>query len=116
MHNKLKKFTLNFLESQVKKINTILNSSKMKILSKNETKFDPVTSVDVNINKLIINNIKKSFSNHSIISEEVDNIDIKSSNYKWFIDPIDGTKNLILGLNIMLFRLVYIIKINLFIV
>lgn len=98
MHNKLKKFTLNFLESHVKKINTILNSGKMKILSKNETKFDPVTSVDVNINKLIINKIKKSFSNHSIISEEVDNIYIKSSNYKWFIDPIDGTKNLILGL------------------
>ena len=50
----------------------------MKILSKNETKFDPVTSADVNINKLIINKIKKSFSNHSIISEEVDNIYIKS--------------------------------------
>ena len=34
----------------------------MKIFSKNETKFDPVTSVDVNINKLIINKIKKSLN------------------------------------------------------
>ncbi len=53
---------------------------------------DLVTDVDKLCERNIINIINKSFPTHSILSEEIGGI-TKSSNYKWIIDPIDGTTN-----------------------
>lgn len=53
---------------------------------------DPVTKYDLITEQYIINQIKKCFPSHSILSEEGSDID-NSSQFKWVIDPLDGTVN-----------------------
>lgn len=51
-----------------------------------------VGTADLEANKAIIKTIKRNFPGHSILSEETGFEDNKSD-YKWVIDPIDGTHN-----------------------
>ena len=51
-----------------------------------------VTEVDHKSEAIIIDIIKSNFPNHFILSEEVGEI-AQDSEYKWIIDPIDGTVN-----------------------
>jgi len=51
-----------------------------------------VTEVDHHAEKKIIEIIKAKFPTHSIISEEVGEL-MQLSDYRWLIDPIDGTVN-----------------------
>lgn len=53
---------------------------------------DLVTQVDYECEKMILDEIKSNFPEHSILSEEEGFID-KKSKYKWIIDPLDGTVN-----------------------
>lgn len=55
----------------------------------------PVTIADKLCEKKIISVIRKSFPQHSILSEESG--EIKGNEYRWIIDPIDGTKEFIRG-------------------
>ena len=56
-----------------------------------------VSSADLEANKVIIRTIKLNFPNHSILSEETGFEDNKSE-YKWVIDPLDGTHNFLHGI------------------
>jgi myo-inositol-1(or 4)-monophosphatase len=56
-----------------------------------------VTEADHASEKAIIEVIKKNFPDHYILSEEVGAI-AQDSNYKWIIDPIDGTVNFAHGI------------------
>lgn len=56
-----------------------------------------VTEADKACEALIIKTIKSNFPEHSILSEESDPI-IGKSEYKWIIDPIDGTSNFSRGI------------------
>ena len=51
-----------------------------------------VTKVDLGSEKIVIKEIKKSFPDHEILSEESGD-NFKKSDYLWIIDPIDGTTN-----------------------
>ena len=51
-----------------------------------------VTEVDHAAEKIIIDIIKSSFPDHHILSEECGDL-VQDSQYKWIIDPIDGTVN-----------------------
>src|SRR4051812_24802803 len=51
-----------------------------------------VTEVDHKCEAVIFEVIKKNYPEHHILSEESGEI-IQDSNYKWIIDPIDGTIN-----------------------
>lgn len=51
-----------------------------------------VTEVDHASEKIIIDIIKKNFPDHAILTEESGEI-YQDSQYKWIIDPIDGTVN-----------------------
>ncbi|RLC38167.1 inositol monophosphatase [Candidatus Falkowbacteria bacterium] len=51
-----------------------------------------LTKVDLMSEKVIIDEVKKNFPEHSILSEEAGDDNIKSE-YLWIIDPIDGTTN-----------------------
>lgn len=51
-----------------------------------------VTEVDKKCEELIIDRIKKEFPTHSILAEESGKSGI-SSEYRWIIDPLDGTVN-----------------------
>lgn len=56
-----------------------------------------VSDADKAAEELIITTIKKNFPTHSILSEE--RAEIKGeADYKWIIDPIDGTTNFVHGL------------------
>lgn len=56
-----------------------------------------VTEADHAAEKVIIEVIKKEFPEHFILSEEVGEIKT-ASEYKWIIDPIDGTVNFANGI------------------
>lgn len=53
---------------------------------------DLVTDVDKLCEGKIVKIISKNFPTHSILAEESAGIH-KNSNYKWIVDPIDGTTN-----------------------
>ncbi len=60
---------------------------------------DIVTNIDLEAEKLIINAIEKQYPNHNIVSEEKGKLN-KKSDYIWYIDPLDGTKEYFRGLPI----------------
>jgi len=58
-----------------------------------------VTEADHASEKAIINTIKQNFPTHFILSEETGEL-AQDSEYKWIIDPIDGTINFSKGIPI----------------
>ena len=85
----------NFLADEARKISLRYYKKKIKVVSKLEKGFDPVTIADIKIQKKINNLISKYYPKHSVIGEEESNI--KESPFEWCIDPIDGTKSFIQG-------------------
>ena len=75
----------------------ILNYYGKKEAVKEKANKSLVATADIESNKIIINTIKKSFPHHSILSEETSFEDNKSD-FKWVIDPIDGTHNYLHGI------------------
>lgn len=63
----------------------------------------PVTSSDLDINKMVINEVKSSFPNDGVIGEEYSYMPERSR--VWFVDPIDGTHPYSLGIPISTFCL-----------
>ncbi len=55
-------------------------------------RIDPVTEFDLKSEKYIIDNIKRKFPAHDILSEEGSNKK-SQANFRWVIDPLDGTVN-----------------------
>ena len=91
----------NLLKNLPPKLNAFYkkNSSSSLIIknkSKSKKNFDPVTNFDKSFEKFIRSIIHKKFPDDSIIGEEFE--DKHSSNdYKWSIDPIDGTRAFVIG-------------------
>ncbi len=69
---------------------------------------NPVTNVDLEIEKYLREEILKKFPDHAVIGEEYKNDASEYSDFIWVIDPIDGTSNFVAGLSI------YSISIGLF--
>lgn len=92
--NRLVKFS-NFLADEGRKISMNYFKKKIKISSKTDRGFDPVTIADISIQKRINKIIEKTYPSHSILGEEESRL--KKSDYEWCIDPIDGTKSFIQG-------------------
>ncbi|KKR21202.1 MAG: Inositol-1-monophosphatase [Parcubacteria group bacterium GW2011_GWE2_39_37] len=57
-----------------------------------KSKFEILTKCDLISERIILNEIKKAFPTHAILSEESGSNSIKSE-YLWIIDPIDGSTN-----------------------
>jgi myo-inositol-1(or 4)-monophosphatase len=53
---------------------------------------DLVTSVDRESERLIVGRLRRRFPNHSFLAEEETTIKAESD-YRWIIDPLDGTTN-----------------------
>ena len=60
----------------------------------NKSKFDFVTAVDKAAEKAIVDYLQQFYPQHAIHAEESGK-NAKSSDFKWLIDPLDGTKNYI---------------------
>ena len=91
---KFNKFA-NCLADEARKISLYYFKRKIKIISKQNEYFDPVTIADISIQQKLHALIEKKYPSHSMIGEE-ESI-IKESEYEWCIDPIDGTKSFIQG-------------------
>ena len=55
--------------------------------------FDLVTEADRTSEALIVKRLRERFPAHSILAEEGSGSE-KSSEYRWYVDPLDGTTNL----------------------
>ncbi len=78
-----------YLKSNVGKIKTIERKGGQ------ETNL--VTEIDKNSEQIIIGKIKKKYPDHDFLGEESGSADV-TSEYKWIIDPLDGTVNYTHGL------------------
>ena len=58
---------------------------------------DFVSNSDKNVEKIIIEELEKARPKYSILSEEIGEIK-KDEEFKWIIDPIDGTANFLHGI------------------
>jgi len=91
----------NLLKNLPKKLNYFyVKNSKYGFTINNKSKdkkiYDPVTNLDKAFEKFIRNNIIKKFPKDSILGEEF--LEKFSDNdYKWYIDPIDGTRAFMVG-------------------
>ena len=70
---------------------------------------DLVTEADKACEKLIIDTIRRNFPSHSILSEEAGEIK-GDGEYKWVIDPIDGTTNFAQGIPLFSISIAVIYK------
>jgi len=73
--------------------------TNIQISYKGGDKKNLVTEVDMLAEKTIVEAIKKNFPDHCFLAEEGGDCGIKPSDYKWVIDPIDGTTNYAHGHN-----------------
>jgi myo-inositol-1(or 4)-monophosphatase len=54
--------------------------------------FDLITEADRNSEKLVVEKLRSYFPSHAIVAEEGGGIS-GSSEYRWYVDPLDGTTN-----------------------
>ena len=98
---------INIQDTVEKLINTFLNAGKisLELREKGLTKYfkddnTPVSNGDLEVNKIITDEIKKLTPSIPIVSEETsENKSIKDLKDFWLIDPIDGTYDYINNLD-----------------
>lgn len=59
---------------------------------------DYVTDIDKKVEEILIEQIRKSYPEHGFVCEEAGQIEGDDKDTVWIIDPIDGTRNFILGM------------------
>lgn len=69
----------------------------MSITEKDNNRSDLVTSVDIEVEKFLVDKISKEFPDDSFLTEEK-TVTLTETNNVWIIDPIDGTLNFIYSL------------------
>lgn len=58
---------------------------------------DFVTDIDRKVEDILVEHIRKSYPAHSFLCEEAGQLQGEDAETVWIIDPIDGTRNFILG-------------------
>ena len=87
--NELLEFSVKIVKKS-EKITTKCYSKKIRHkLKKNQT---PVTAADLKCEDYLLGKIKAKYPGHDIFSEER-GIEDNKSDFKWIVDPIDGTRN-----------------------
>ena len=74
-----------------KEIKRILHEEDIQTKGKDLN--DVVTIADLESEKIIVNKLKETFPNDTIIAEENGKYQIGNNEYSWAIDPLDGTMN-----------------------
>jgi myo-inositol-1(or 4)-monophosphatase len=69
---------------------------RMQVFEKASNDF--VTSVDRQVEEILIDGIGKAYPDHSFLCEESGEIKGKDTDTVWIIDPIDGTRNFMMGI------------------
>jgi histidinol phosphatase-like enzyme (inositol monophosphatase family) len=89
----LLKFSLKIVRKSEDITQQYFNTKIKHKLKENKT---PVTKADTECEKYLVKKIHSKYPGHSILAEESGIADNKSE-FKWIIDPIDGTKNFMRG-------------------
>ena len=87
---------LNYLSDKASEISLKYFRSNFTINNKSTDIFNPVTNVDIEIEKLLRSEIKKKYPDFGILGEEIKSTS-DLSDVHFVIDPIDGTKAFIAG-------------------
>ena len=92
---------LDFTIDTAKQAGSILmqHFGEISTIERKSTEIDLVTIADTQSEAFIIDQIKTNYSQHQIIAEESD-LQNGDSNYRWIIDPLDGTTNFVHNLPI----------------
>ena len=72
-----------------------LNREGLEIRSKHRNDF--VTQIDKAAEDAILAILRQAYPDHAILAEESGNLPNPKSEYRWIIDPLDGTTNFIHG-------------------
>ena len=101
IYKKKKELYFKFLNNLPQKINSnffkkFKGSYEINNKSKKKNLFDPVTSIDKNLELFLRRLIKKKFPNDGIRGEEFKEVKTKTG-FTWIIDPIDGTRSFVIG-------------------
>jgi myo-inositol-1(or 4)-monophosphatase len=72
-----------------------LDRTQLEIRSKRANDF--VTQVDKAAEAAIIDIIRQAYPDHAILAEESGSLEGQKAEYRWIIDPLDGTTNFIHG-------------------
>lgn len=78
--------------------NLVSGSSKNTIIAQHKKEADFSTQVDIEVENLITNEIKKRFSKDSVLAEEKHANTLITKGRIWIIDPICGTNNFARGI------------------
>ncbi len=73
------------------------HSGKVQVLAEKGDHSNIVTAADAASEALIVAGIRQQYPEHSIIAEET-GCDLRSSEFTWVIDPLDGTSNYAAGI------------------
>ncbi|MBE9538401.1 MAG: inositol monophosphatase [Proteobacteria bacterium] len=69
---------------------------RIEVLEKGVNDF--VSEVDINAEQEIIYHLQKAYPDHAILGEESGLTGSEDAEYKWIIDPLDGTTNFVRGI------------------
>ncbi|MBV9507301.1 MAG: inositol monophosphatase [Acidobacteriia bacterium] len=87
---------MEFLEAAVeiaREAGTLLaNYFERKIPFERKGEFDLVTEADRSSEKLVVEKLRTHFPTHAVVAEEGGGFS-GSSEYRWYVDPLDGTTN-----------------------
>ena len=72
------------------------NLDQLEIQAKSPNDF--VTEIDQACEKEILYHLQKAYPDHAFLCEESGTIGDKNAEYRWIIDPLDGTTNFIRGI------------------
>lgn len=93
-------FFKNKLIKYLSSITKTYETNKLSLKTKSKNVFDPVTKFDLKIEKKIKSIILNKYPNSNFIGEETSAKYTKKNvknKFTWIVDPIDGTKNFIIG-------------------
>ena len=71
--------------------------SNVDVTTEQKANNDYVTNIDREAEQIIISKIAQSYPEHSIIAEESGTVE-GNDDFKWVIDPLDGTTNFVMGI------------------
>jgi myo-inositol-1(or 4)-monophosphatase len=89
---------LNIAVRAARRAGSIINRAALAgggLQVKSKRKNDFVTEVDRAAEASIIETIRKAYPDHAILGEETGEIAVDKAEFRWIIDPLDGTTNFI---------------------
>lgn len=83
---------LSFMQDLAREAGSLLLSYFGKVAVEYKGEVDLVTEADRSAEKLVVSRIRQQFPGHDLIAEEGSRVE-SGSDFRWYVDPLDGTTN-----------------------